>query len=202
MSVKDQRVDEYIQRSAEFARPILEHLRSLVHKACPDCEETIKWGFPHFEYKGAICNMAAFKNHCAFGFWKASLLKDSEKLLSLSNKASMGHFNRITTLKDLPPGKTLIAYIKEAVALNEAGVKLPAKSKSEAKKESKMPDDLASALRKNKKAGSVFEKFSPSNKKEYIDWIEDAKTDATREKRIATAVEWIYEGKSRNWKYK
>lgn len=200
MATTDARIDTYIERSAEFAKPILKHIRSLVHKACPDVEETIKWGFPHFDHKGIVCSMAAFKQHCAFGFWKASLMKDPEGVLKIAERNAMGHLDKITSVKDLPADKIMIEYIKEAARLNEEEVKLPAKEKKE-KKELTVPDDLAMALKKNKKAQSTFEKFSPTNKREYIDWLTEAKTEATRIKRLETAIEWMAEGKIRNWKY-
>jgi uncharacterized protein YdeI (YjbR/CyaY-like superfamily) len=146
--------------------------------------------------------MAAFKNHCAFGFWKASLLKDIEKRLSLADRASMGHFNQITSLKDLPPDKTLLDYIREAAQLNEDGVKLPSKIRAQEKKQLPMPKSLTLALKGSKAAALQFEEFSISAKNEYISWVEEAKTETTREKRINTAIEWISEGKTRNWKYK
>jgi uncharacterized protein YdeI (YjbR/CyaY-like superfamily) len=197
----DPRIDAYITRSADFARPILEHLRKLIHKACPDVAETIKWGMPYFQNNGALlCHMAAFREHCAFGIWNASLLKDPEGILQIKDKGAMGQFDRITSIKDLPPDKIMIAYIREAAELNEKGIKKP-KPKATPKKELPMPEELAVALKKNKKALAVFEGFSPSHRREYIEWIAEAKTEVTREKRVATAVEWLMEGKSRNWKY-
>ncbi|HYE53887.1 MAG TPA: YdeI/OmpD-associated family protein [Chitinophagaceae bacterium] len=201
MPSKDPRIDAYIKKSAPFAQPILTHLRELVHKACPDVEETIKWGFPHFDYKGILCSMAAFKQHCNFGFWKGNLMKDDKQLLSRVGVTEMGYFDKITTLKDLPSDKILTAYIKEAAKLNEAGVKLPAKPKTTEKKPLETPPELQAALKKNKAAQIVFEGFSPSHKREYIEWITEAKTEATRDKRIATTIEWLTEGKSRHWKY-
>ena len=199
----DPRIDAYIAAAADFAKPILEHLRKLVHKAHPDIQETIKWSFPHFEYKGLLCNMAAFKNHCSFGFWKAALIKDPDHLLAVTERTSMGSLGKLTSLKDLPSDKILIDYIKQAVRLNEEGVKSTAKvvGKGE-KKPFKIPDDLTSYLAKNKKAKANFESFSPSHRYEYVEWIEEAKTEATREKRLTTAIEWLEEGKSRHWKYK
>lgn len=195
------RIDAYIERSADFAKPILNHIRQMVHEVCPDVQETIKWGFPHFEYKGVICNMASFKNHCAFGFWKASLMKDTHKLFSISGENAMGHFGRITSLNDLPSDEILKSYILEAVNLNKEGIKIPGKSKPKDKKELQTPEYFLEALSKTAIALSTFENFSYSNKKEYIEWIEDAKTESTRNKRLETAVEWIAEGKVRNWKY-
>jgi uncharacterized protein YdeI (YjbR/CyaY-like superfamily) len=156
---------------------------------------------PYFDYKGAVlCNMASFKQHCAFGFWKASIMKDPEGIFNKDGKNAMGQFDRITSVKDLPTDKILVAYIKEAALLNEEGVKLPAKPKAAAKN-IEVPAALIAALKKNKKAQTVFEKFPPSHKKEYIEWITEAKTETTRDKRIDTAIEWIAEGKGRNWKY-
>jgi uncharacterized protein YdeI (YjbR/CyaY-like superfamily) len=199
MATRDPRVDAYIAKSADFARPILEHIRAVVHAACPDVEETMKWGFPHFQYKGLLCSMAAFKEHCAFGFWKGSLVLgkgDGEA------DNAMGHFGRITKVSDLPSKRVLTGYIKKAMELNEAGVKSPTRSKPKAPKSAPVaPDDLAAALEKNPAARSTFEGFSPSHKREYIEWITEAKTPATRARRLETAVQWMAEGKPRNWKY-
>ncbi|CAN5593978.1 YdeI family protein [soil metagenome] len=201
MPTTEPRIDAYIEKSAEFAKPVLQHIRKLVHKACPGIEENIKWSMPFFDYKGAsVCNMASFKQHCSFGFWKAALMKDPEGIFNKEGKNAMGQFDRIISLKDLPADKILIAYIKEAAMLNEAGIKMPAKPKA-AVKEIPVPEELTAALKKNKKAQAVFEKFPPSHKKEYIQWISEAKTEPTRDKRIAAAIEWIAEGKGRNWKY-
>jgi len=198
----DKRIDQYIEEKADFAKPILKHIRELVHKACPDVEETIKWGMPYFDYHGStVCGMAAFKEHCTFLFWKASLMKDPEKIFQISDREAMGHFGRITSMKDLPSDKILIAYIKEAAKLNEENVKHPPRKKPVATTEPETPPDLITALKKNKKAQAQYEKFSPGKKKEYILWLTEAKTEATRNKRLETAVEWISEGKSRNWKY-
>lgn len=195
-------MDAYIQKSAEFAKPILVHFRELVHLACPEVEETIKWGMPYFEYKGSsMCHMASFKKHCAFGFHKAELLSDSKNLLAKAKtQEAMGHLGKITSLKDLPKDSVLVKYIKEAAKLNQEGIKLPAKPKSIIR-EVEVPDYFLKAIKKNKKALTVFEKFSNSNKKEYVQWISEAKTETTRKTRISTAVEWMSEGKIRNWKY-
>jgi uncharacterized protein YdeI (YjbR/CyaY-like superfamily) len=200
MATKDKRIDEYISKSADFAKPVLIHLRKLVHTACPEVEETIKWGFPHFDYKGMMCSMASFKNHCAFGFWKAALMKDAE-ILKFNNENAMGHAGKIQDLKSLPSDKIIIAQVKEAMKLNDAGIKLPERKKSDKKTEIMVPDPLKKELAKHKKATDTFNNFSPSQKKEYIEWIEEAKTDGTRDKRILTTIEWVTEGKTRNWKY-
>lgn len=197
MSSRDPRIDAYIARSAEFARPILEHLRAVVHAACPEVEESLKWNFPHFGYKGAMmCSMAAFKQHCSFGFW---LYK---RVVGGDGEDGMGQFGKLASLKDLPSKKELTAYIRKAMALNEAGVKL-AHPKAAPKPAPILPDDFASLLAQKKHAAArqIYAGFSPSAQREYVDWIAEAKTDATRQKRIATALEWLAEGKPRNWKY-
>jgi uncharacterized protein YdeI (YjbR/CyaY-like superfamily) len=202
MPSTDARVDAYIKKAAPFAQPILLRLRKLIFQACPDAEETIKWNFPNYEVHGAIlCNMAAFKEHCAFGFWKASLLNDPEGILSVKNKNSMGHLDKLSSLADLPTDKILQAYLKEAALLNKNNVKL-SRPKAVVKKELPIPPLLSAALRKNKKALSNFHAFSPSQKREYIEWITEAKTADTINKRIETTVEWSAEGKTRLWKYK
>ncbi len=199
---KNKQVDAYIAKSADFAKPILNHLRELVHKACPEVEEKIKWGFPNFDYKGVMCNMAAFKKHCSFGFWKYSLIHDPKGILTSRNEGgSMGNFDRITALKDLPSDKILLGFLKQAVELNEKEIKRPVKTTLKGSKSIATPDYLAKALKKNKKASEVFANFAYSHRKEYIQWFEEAKTEETRHKRIAQAIEWICEGKGRNWKY-
>jgi uncharacterized protein YdeI (YjbR/CyaY-like superfamily) len=197
MGKKDYRVDAYIAKSADFAKPILTHLRDLVHATCPDVEETMKWSFPNFMYKGMLCSMASFKEHCSFGFWKESLI-----LAARDGRAgeSMGSFGKITKLSDLPSKKALAGFIKEAMKLNESGVKKPAPPKK-VQRELIVPVELTKALDKNAKARATFDGFSPSHKREYIEWITEAKTDATRERRVQTTVEWLAEGKPRNWKY-
>lgn len=200
MAKKDARIDAYIAKAAPFAKPILTHIRALVHAACPDVEEKMKWSFPHFDYKGMMCSMAGFKQHCAFNFWKAALMKDPKKILQTGERDAMGNLGQIKSLGDLPPDKVMIAYIKEAIQLNDDDVKLPSKPKIPPA-ESVVPADLTAALKKNRSALKTFEAFSPSHKREYIGWITEAKTDETRARRIATTIEWLAEGKSRNWKY-
>jgi uncharacterized protein YdeI (YjbR/CyaY-like superfamily) len=198
MGKKDRRVDAYIEKSAAFAKPILTELRATVHDTCPDCQETMKWSMPHFEYKGLMCGMAAFKSHATFGFWKGSLvLPDDGTAVA---KDGMGHFGKITSVADLPPKKTIAGYIRKAMALNDEGVQ-PARKPKAAARPVKAPADLAAALKKNKKAKTAFDAFPPSHKREYIEWITEAKTDATRARRLTQAVEWMAAGKSRNWKY-
>lgn len=196
MLTVDPRINAYIEKSAEFAKPILTHIRKLVQKACPDITETMKWSFPHFDHKGTVCSMASFKQHCAFGFWKQSLL---EQAAFPTEKTAMGSFGRITSVKDLPPDKVMIGLIHQAVELNEKGIKVAKKPVE--KKELVVPKDLTSALSKSKTAKATFDNFSQSHKREYVAWIEEAKTEPTRNKRLATTVEWLSEGKSKNWKY-
>jgi uncharacterized protein YdeI (YjbR/CyaY-like superfamily) len=200
MSTRSPQVDAYIAKSAPFARPILEKLRTLFHKACPDVEETIKWGFPHFERHGVLGSMAAFKQHASFGFWKGSLMSDPQGLFRGVGKTTMNAL-RVETLEDLPSDKVLLPYIKEAAKLNEEGVKPPVRKKKAVKKAVKAPDYFLAALRKHPKALAAFEAFPPSHKREYVEWITEAKQEATRQKRLATALEWLSEGKPRNWKY-
>lgn len=197
MGTKDARVDAYIAKSAEFARPILRHLRDVVHSACPAVEETMKWSFPHFLYKGMLCSMAAFKQHCAFGFWHKAM---REALSAGKQRAAMGQLGRITALADLPKDSVLIRHIKQAMKLNDAGIKSPAPKRRE-KKDLVVPDDVMRALKKSKQALAAFNDFSPSHRREYIEWITEAKQEATRERRLATMLEWLAEGKTRNWKY-
>ena len=201
MVKKEKLVDTYIAKSADFAKPILNHIRELVHNTCPGVEEKMKWSFPHFDYKGEMmCSMAAFKQHAVFGFWKAKLMKDPVLVETAQSEVSMGHLGRLTSVKDLPPDKKMIAWIKEAMALNDKGIKL-AKPKPAPKKELIIPDYFKKAVAKNKKAWQTFEAFAYSSKRDYVEWITEAKTDETRNKRIATMMEWLAEGKSRHWKY-
>ena len=202
MATKEKAIDAYISKSADFAKPILNHIRELVHKTCPGVEEKMKWSFPHFDYKGEMmCSMAAFKQHAVFGFWKASLMKDPVLVETAKSEVAMGHLGRLTSVKDLPADKKMVAWIKEAMLLNDKGIKLAAKPKPADKKELIIPDYFITALAKNKKAKQVFEDFAYSHKKEYLQWITEAKTEDTRNKRMTTALEWLSEGKNRNWKY-
>jgi uncharacterized protein YdeI (YjbR/CyaY-like superfamily) len=194
-------VDQYIINSAEFAIPILDHLRNLVHKADARIEEKIKWGMPFFDFKGTVCHMASFKNHCAFGFWKGSLMNDEYGIFKERSEA-MGLLGKITSFADLPSDEILIAYIQQAILLNENNIKLPPKPKSTEKKELIVPEYLIEALQEDPEALAVFQNFSTSNKKDYVLWLEEAKTEATRQKRLVTTLVWLAEGKTRMWKYK
>jgi hypothetical protein len=197
MPTIDPRIDAYIERSADFARPILKHIRSLVHEACPDVTETMKWSFPHFDHKGTVCSMASFKQHCAFGFWKQSLMEDAA---FPAEKTAMGSFGRLTSISDLPDDKTMKKLILDAVKLNEDGIKVRRAPTTE-RKELVVPVVLLEALAITEAAAATFDSFPYSKKKDYAEWIAGAKSDATRDKRLATAIEWLAEGKARHWKY-
>lgn len=203
MKQTDPRIDAYIGKSADFAKPILKHFRKLVHEVCPDVEETMKWNFPHFDYLGSMmCSIASFKQHCAIGFWKASLMTDAGVLIGRAkSEEAMGHLGKITSLKDLPKDSALKKYIKEGMKLNELGITLAPRKKEISQDELKTPDYFKKALSKNKKAAMHYERFSAAQKKEYLRWLAEAKTEATREKRLQTTIEWLSEGKVRNWKY-
>lgn len=193
----DKQFDTYISKSPDWAQPILTRLREIVHEACPDVEEVMKWSSPSFVHHGIMCGMATFKEYAVFHFWKGELITGTA--LGANGMGAAAQFGRLTSVKDLPPKKTLIAYVKKAMQLNEAGVKIDRPKKK--RPALAMPPDFLSAIRKNKKAVTSYDAFSPSHQREYIEWIIGAKTGATREKRVAQAVEWMAEGKSRNWKY-
>ena len=194
----DKRIDAYIAKSAGFARPILNELREIIHEGCPDVEEAIKWSFPNFSYKGPLCAMAAFKQHCTFGFWKGKLVVDDKHNKSVD---AMGQFGRIASMEDLPSRRTLVSYVKKAVQLNDEGVKVPRKPAPKGDKKLVAPAYFLAALKKNKKALATFKAFPYSKKKDYVEWVTEAKTDKTRDLRMKTSVEWMAAGKSRNWKY-
>ena len=193
---KDPRVDAYILRHAEFAKPILRHLRDTVHAACPECEETLKWSMPTFMYKKEmLAGMAAFKQHATFGFWRGSLVvgKGDEQM------SGMGQFGRLTSIDDLPPRKELEALVKKAMRLTDEGVKPP---RDKHKKEAfTVPQDLRAAIDANPAAAATFDAFPPSAQREYVEWVTGAKRDETRIQRLNQTVEWLAEGKRRHWKY-
>jgi uncharacterized protein YdeI (YjbR/CyaY-like superfamily) len=195
MGQKDPRVDAYITKAADFAKPILKRLRAEVHAACPDVKEEMKWSNPHFNYKGMFCAMAGFKQHCIFGFWKHKLVLGPD-----ARDDAWGQFGRMTSLDDLPPSTVMAKYLKKAIQLNDDGVTVARKPKAAAKP-LRVPADLSAALKKNKKAQAVFGDFSPSHKREYVEWITEAKRAETRAQRVTRSIAWIAEGKSRNWKY-
>jgi uncharacterized protein YdeI (YjbR/CyaY-like superfamily) len=199
-------VDGHIAKAQPFAQPILQHLRELVHEGCPEIEETVKWGRPFFEYRGEIlCNMSAFKRHCRFGFW-------GKEIGGVLRAAGVGIENaadslgRITSLEELPSDKRMLDWIRQAAAFVDSGQHTsPIVARRRVVKAPKpplaIPAKFAAAIRRNKKAATMFSGFSPTCKREYVEWVADAKRAETRDKRIATAVEWIAEGKQRNWKY-
>jgi len=201
MPIKNPRIDAYIEKAAPFAKPILKHLRKLIHQTCPDVVETIKWSMPSFEYKGIWCGFASFKEHCTFGFWKASIMKDADLLLGKASKDAMGNLGKISSMKDLPSDKILIRWLKESMLLNEKGIQVPRDRTKHERKPIPAPKYFLDAVKKNKKAWTVFEAFSLSNKRDYLEWITGAKSDETRDQRLEQAIEWMAEGKPRNWKY-
>ena len=193
---RDPRIDAYIDKQADFARPILERVRALVHEACPDVEETIKWSMPTFVYGGGIlCGMAAFKQHVSFGYWKHALVVGEG-----APRDGMGSYGKMTSVKELPSKKTLVAHIKKAMQLNLEKTP-PVRKASAPKPPPALPDDMAAALKKNAKARKAYETFPPSAQRDYVEWITEAKREATRASRLAQAIEWMAEGKRRNWKY-
>jgi uncharacterized protein YdeI (YjbR/CyaY-like superfamily) len=195
MASTDPRVDAYIDKQAAFAQPILRHLRSAVHRTCPDVEETLRWGMPSFTYKGQIlCQMAAFKEHAVFGFWRSREVTEAE------GGNAMGQFGRLATVADLPDEATLDEMIRKAAALVDSGIKAPRPVKHP-KPELAMPGDFAAALTANAAAQASFDGFAPSARRDYLEWVIEAKRPETRAKRIAQAVEWLAEGKKRHWKY-
>ena len=196
MGRRDPRIDAYIERQAEFAKPILAHLRAILHEACPDCEETLKWSSPSFIYKGKIlAGFAAFKAHAVFGFWSGSLVLEADA----EQKSAMGQFGRLTSVADLPPKAMLTELIGKARKLVDEGVK-PPRDKHK-KPPFTVPQDLRAAIDAVPAAKATFDGFPPSQQREYADWVSDAKRDETRAKRLAQSVEWLAEGKRRNWKY-
>ena len=197
MPTRDPRIDAYIEQARPFARPILKRIRKAVHAGCPGAAETIKWSMPAFEYKGPLVGMAAFKAHCALAFWKASLMKT---LPTDVGTDAMGEFGRLESLDDTPSEAALVRMVKEAAALNEAGIKVVRTAKTP-KPALEAPPYLLAALKKRGKALTVWQKFPPSHQREYIQWITEAKTEETRARRLETAVGWIADGKGRNWKY-
>lgn len=200
------RVDAYIANAQPFAQPILNHLRRLIHKACPEVEESIKWSRPFFEYRGTIlCNMSAFKAHCSFGFWGQEMRKVLQDAKAVKDGA-MGSLGKISSVSDLPDDKVMLGWISQAAESIANGTYIsPIAARNKVVKaprtEIEIPQEFTAALKGNKKASKVFEAFSPSCRREYVEWIAESKREETRQKRIATAIEWIAEGKQRNWKY-
>jgi hypothetical protein len=199
MVQKNPAVDAYIVNAAAFAQPILRRLRKCVHQACPEVEEKIKWGMPFFDHHGMMCSMAAFKQHCAFSFWKHKLLA-AEGLVPADGSA-MGQFGRIAKVSELPDDAALLRLIRRAVELNDGGIKAAPRPRSPKKPPPQLSAEFVAALRRNKAARETFDNFSSTNQRDYAEWIAEAKTEATRARRLATALEWLAEGKARHWKY-
>ena len=200
MSTLDPRIDEYISNAQDFAKPIMIHLREIIHETCSEVEEGWKWSFPNFMYKGKIlCSMAAHKSHCSFGFWLEKEMKTMKALTKDREKDSMFSLGKIKLVSDLPTKVQLQKAIREAMKLTDMGVTI--KKQPPKKTEVELPDYFKEELENNAAAKKVFDEASPSFRKEYILWITDAKTEATRNKRLQQAIEWISEGKGRNWKY-
>ena len=194
-------IDQFILKSQPFAQPILNHLRALIHAACPEVEEKLKWGMPFFDYRGEMmCHIAAFKQHCAFGFWKSALMKDPLLMAHAKEEKAMGHLGKIQSMQDLPSDSKIVKWVREAMKLNDQGIKLPPKSKA-IKSEITVPDDLKSALKKNVAARKTFDQFTLACRREYLDWITEAKRPETRQRRIEQAIAWMAECKKRNWKF-
>lgn len=197
MATIDPRVDAYIERAAPFARPVLDKLRKAVHADCPGGAETIKWGMPFFMVEDRIlAHMAAFKAHCGFGFWRGRGVVTQSK-----EDEAMGQFGRIASVADLPGQRELVRLVRLARAASALPAGKKAARRSEAKPAARLPDVLAAALRSHSTARATFEKLPPSHRREYIEWIAEARRDETRARRVAQAIEWLAEGKSRNWKY-
>ena len=197
----DPRVDAYVAKSAEFAQPILSRLRKLVHQGGPTVEETLKWGHPGFLSDGKIlCIFSAFKAHCGLVFWHHEMKKElaAEGLLV---RQVMGQMGRIEKMSDLPNEATLRRLFRRAAELNASGKPARPPSAKKPRPGLLVPKDLAAALKKNAKAATTFQNFSPSHRRAYVEWIIEAKRDATRQKRLATTLAWLAEGKPHNWKY-
>lgn len=203
MPAYDPRIDTYISNAADFAQPVLNHLRELIHEACPEVRETVKWSMPYFDYKGLMCGFASFKHHCSFGFWKAALLQDPHGVLETAEKAAMGAFGRLTGIDDLPSDKILKALIGDAMRVNDEGVNVAASNRKHVGKKEAIPEPeyLTKLLAESASAKITWDGFPPSHRREYLEWITGAKTAATRDKRLAQALQQLEEGKHRHWKY-
>lgn len=199
----DPRVDAYIEKSASFAQPILQKLRKIILSAHPEIKETIKWGMPAYEYKGLLCSYAAFKQHAVFGFWKYKLINDPEGILgerSVRGGAAMGNLGRMESINDLPKDTIIKGFVMQAIRLNEEGIVME-KPKAIPRPMPSIPPSFSAALKQKKPAEKVWKAFTDSMKREYLEWIIEAKTELTQTKRINQSLEWIAEGKKRNWKY-
>ncbi|MEP6467420.1 MAG: YdeI/OmpD-associated family protein [Parafilimonas sp.] len=196
-------VTAYIAKMADFAKPILNHLREIIFRTCPDVEENIKWGTPHYSFKGDhLCMFGGFKQHCSFSLYKAELMKDKEIQESVKGGKKFGYMDKVKDISELPDSKILVAYIKEAMELNATGIAKPKPVKEKSAVEVVAPNAFLDALKKDKQATAIFESKSPSFRKNYIVWLADAKTEETRQKRVNQSLEWIAEGKDRFWQSK
>lgn len=201
MGARDPRVDAYIAKSAPFARPILRHLRAVVHAGCPTVVEAIKWGMPAFEHGGILCGMGAFQSHCTFWFWKGALIVKGDRA---KQAEAMGQFGRVTRVADLPPKRVLVGYVKQAAKRRESGERGPERSKSAGPKRSpRTPADLAAALRlpRHARAAATWAAFAPGHRREYVEWIVEAKRPGTRARRLATTLDWLAKGRPQRWRY-
>lgn len=197
----DPRIDAYITKSAAFAQPILRRLRELVHQACPKAEEAMKWGHPGFTCDGKILTIfAAFKGHCGLVFWHHEMKKELAAK-GLIVREAMGHMGRIEKMSDLPTDATLVRLFRRAAELNASGKPARPPAAKKPRPELPVPPDLAAALKQSPKAAAAFRNFAPSHRREYIEWITEAKRAETRATRLATTLEWLTAGKRRNWKY-
>lgn len=202
MGKKDTRVDLYIAKLPEFSRAICTRFRGIVHEASPEIEEDIKWGHPSFTHKGIVCGMAAFKAHVVIHFWKSALLTGSHVRRATDDK-TLERLERVTSVDELPPKAAIAAYVKAAVKLNDGAVRAPKEEAPPRKTKAPLrtPPSLSKALARNARAKATYDGFSPSHKREYVEWIADAKSEETRDRRIEQALGWMAEGKPRNWKY-
>ena len=193
---RDPRIDAYIAKAQPFARPILEKVRNRVHAVVPDVEEAIKWSMPAYTLGGKIVLItAAFKAHTALNFWRGQELRGEA-----ANANAMGQFGKIGSVDELPPDAELDRLISEVAELAKAAP-APRKAKHDPKPAPGLHPEFAAALAKAPKAKAALDGFPPSAQRDYFEWISEARQDATRQKRIATAVEWLGEGKRRHWKY-
>jgi hypothetical protein len=192
--------DGYIAKAAPFAKPILKRLRALFHRACPEITEALKWGHPAFEHRGIVGGMAAFKQHVRLVFWKGKLLRDPKRLFCGPDGKAAGVLI-VTDAAKLPPDEALLDFIRQAVELNASGTKVPRAAPATRAVPLAVPDELAAAMRENKRAQAGFDALSISQRNEYVEWLVTAKQEATHRKRLLTSLEWLAEGKPRHWKY-
>ncbi len=193
-------IDAYIEKQQPFAKPILRHVRTIVHNACPGVEEAVRWGHPHFLWHGPLASMAAFKTHATFGFWKHAQLAGGRTSLGRRREKAMGSFGRLASVADLPSRRALVALVKRAMKLNESGVKRTPRS-GVRRPAVRPPAGFLAAVRGNRRALATWERLAPSHRREYLEWVAGAKTAPTRERRLATTVKWLSEGKRHNWRY-